>query len=99
MKETTRQALEPFVNAVRGYGVLDEVRPLAFHLDGRDFLHFHELRDCVVADVWLSRGRVRMPVNTADEQAELLERIEHTLDSLSDRPGRDGARRRERRRR
>lgn len=82
MKGETLSRLEPLLRAVRGYGVLTEVRPAAFHLDSRDFLHFHEEPDGLYADVRLSRGRIRLPVGTADEQAELLARIDDTLTSL-----------------
>ncbi len=82
MKQVTAELLAPLLGALRGYSTLDEVKPATFHLRGRDFIHFHETPDGVVADVLLARGRVHMPVSTSREQAELLERIEHQLASL-----------------
>lgn len=82
MKTRTLSRLEPLLRTLRGYAVLTETRPGAFHLDGRDFLHFHEEPDGLVADVRLARGRVRMPAATDAEQAELLTRIDDTLSSL-----------------
>ncbi|TDI92484.1 MAG: hypothetical protein E2O75_03200 [Chloroflexi bacterium] len=82
MKDSTLEILAPLLSDLRAYSVLDEVRPAAFHLGGRDFVHFHETPQGPVADVRLSRGRVHMPVSTDSEQAELLERIERQLSSL-----------------
>ncbi|MCC5872345.1 MAG: hypothetical protein JJU22_08130 [Gammaproteobacteria bacterium] len=66
--------------------MLEEVRPAVFHLDGKDFIHFHENGpEALVADVRLTRGRVRMPVATTQQQAELMERIEQKLGSLEQR--------------
>jgi len=82
MKQVTAELLAPLLRALRGYSMLDEVKPATFHLRGRDFIHFHEAPDGVVADVLLARGRVHMSVSTTAEQAELLERIESQLASL-----------------
>lgn len=38
--------------------------------------------DGIFADVRLSKGRVRMPVSTGSEQADLMERIEEKLSAL-----------------
>ncbi len=82
MKESTLESLGSLLNVLRSYPVLDEVRPAAFHLADRDFIHFHETRHGIFADVLLSKGRVRMPVSTDVQQAELLERVEPQLNSL-----------------
>ncbi len=82
MKDSTLEILAPLLNALRGYSVLDEVRPTAFDLSGRGFVHFHETSQGLFADVRLSKGRVSLPVSTEWEQAELLERIELQLSSL-----------------
>jgi hypothetical protein len=50
---------------------------------GRGFLHFHEEPGGIVADVELSGGYVRLPVNTPSEQAELLDRIDRKLSVLA----------------
>src|SRR5262245_4813537 len=82
MKSTTLDGIEPLLAVLREYSALSEIRPAAFHLNGRDFIHFHEEPDGIFADVRLSKGRIRMPVSTQQEQTELLERIEDTLSSL-----------------
>jgi len=85
MKDSTLETLAPLLDVLRAYPMLNEVRPAAFHLDGRDFIHFHEETEGLFADVRLSKGRVHMPVSTQAEQAELLERIEEQLSSLESR--------------
>lgn len=82
MRKSTLDTLDPLLDALRGYSVLDEVRPAAFQLRDRDFIHFHETPQGIVADVLLAKGRVRMPVSTDAQQVELLERIEPQLSSL-----------------
>ena len=98
MREETLETLSPLLNVLRGYSVLEEVRTAAFHLEGRDFIHFHdEEPEGLVADVRLAKGRLRMPVSTRSEQAELLEKIEQKLSSLearAEKPGRGRQRRR-----
>jgi hypothetical protein len=83
VKTETLTSLAPLLGYLRAQSCLREVRPAAFHLNGRDFIHFHELDDDVVADVRLSSGRLRLPVSTTAQQAELLDRLEPTLTSLS----------------
>ena len=85
MKNETLNQIAPLLGALRGYSMLDEVHAAAFHLNGRDFIHFHETSDGVVADVLLAKGRVSMSVWSASEQAELLDRIEARLKSLDSR--------------
>jgi hypothetical protein len=100
MKDSTLDMLAPLLDALRGYTVLDEIRPATFHLKGRDFIHFHETPHGVAADVRLARGLVQMPVSTNVQQAELLERIEPQLSSLEShgtRRGKRGSKRSERR--
>lgn len=79
MKTTTLECIEPLLAVLRGYSALNEVRPAVFHLDGKDFIHFHSTHDGIVADVRLARGQVRVPVSTPAQQSELLDRIEATL--------------------
>jgi hypothetical protein len=85
MKITTLDRIEPLLTVLRGYSVLSEVRPAVFHLDGRDFIHFHAGPEGIVADVRLSSGQIRMSVSTPAEQSELLQRIEETLAALESR--------------
>ena len=55
MREETIKTLSPLLNVLRGYSVLEEVRTAAFHLEGRDFIHFHdEEPKGIVADVRLA---------------------------------------------
>jgi hypothetical protein len=82
MKNATLDCIAPLLAVLRGYAALSEVRPAVFHLQGRDFIHFHAGHDGVFADVRLSKGQVRLPVSTPPEQSELLERIEATLATL-----------------
>lgn len=82
MKSTTLDCIAPLLGILRGYSALREVRPTVFHLNGKDFIHFHEEVDGIFADVRLSKGQARLPVSTHPEQSELLERIEDTLAAL-----------------
>ena len=79
MKTSTLEHLAPLLVVLRGYSSLREVQSTVFHLDGRDFIHFHETPDGVVADVRLAKGQVRVQASTEAEQAELLERIDEAL--------------------
>ncbi len=91
MRDETIETLLPLLNVLRGYSVLEEARTAAFHLDGRDFIHFHDDEPVgLVADVKLAQGRIRMPVSTQAEQAELLEKIEQKLNSLEERAEKAG---------
>jgi hypothetical protein len=97
MKDSTLQLIQPLLDVLRSNAALREVRPTRFCLDGRDFLHFHGEDGEVVADVLLSRSKVRMPVSTPVQQSELLERIDECLESLeTHRRGRERADRRRR---
>lgn len=82
MKQTTLDLLRPLLEVLRAHPALREVRPTAFHLDDRDFVHFHDEPEGIFADVRLRREIVRMPVSSPSEQAELLERIDEALSSL-----------------
>jgi hypothetical protein len=83
MKSATLERLQPLLSLLRDHPALREVRPAEFFLAGRDFLHFHEQPDGVVADVRVNAGRIQMPVTTPAQQAELLERIGDILESLA----------------
>jgi hypothetical protein len=82
VKQATLDRIAPLLDALRAHPALSEVRPAEFMLDGRDFLHFHDEPEGVFADVRLAEGRVSMPVSSSAEQAEFLERIDHSLYSL-----------------
>jgi len=83
VKEVTLERIAPLLNYLRAQPTLREVKRAAFHLKGRDFIHFHEEPEGIFADVLLSKGRVRMPVTTQAEQSELMDRIEVKLSSLT----------------
>ena len=83
MKNATLECIAPLLSVLRAYSALHEVRPTVFHFQGKDFIHFHETEEgAVFADVRLSKGQVRMPVTTPQDQSELMERIEATLSVL-----------------
>lgn len=103
MKRAALDRIAPLLDVLRAHSALREVRPTVFHLNDRDFLHFHIILHShdepggVFADVRLTKGIVRMPVSSRSEQAELLERIYESLSSLDSRV-RDRQRRGRRRR-
>lgn len=82
MRQTSLEKIGPLLEMLRANSALEEVRPTMFHLNGRDFVHFHDYSDGVVADVRLSKRVVRMPVSSPEEQAELLDQIDECLSSL-----------------
>ena len=82
MKQATLDRIAPLLEELRAHPALSEARPAEFHVDGREFLHFHDDPDGVVADVLLTEGRMSMRVTSVAEQAELLDRIDHSLESL-----------------
>jgi hypothetical protein len=82
MKRATLDRIAPLLGVLRAHPALVEVRPTEFQLHGREFLHFHDEPDGVVADVRLAEGRMSMPVSSRSEQAEFLERIDDTLLSV-----------------
>lgn len=73
------------LDVLRAHSALEERRPGEFFLSGKEFLHFHESADGVVADVLLARGRVHVSVSDGVGQAELLDRIDQVLSSLESR--------------
>ena len=82
MRQETIENLAMLLNFLRSYEILSEVRPTNFHLNGKEFIHFHEESDGLWADIFLSKGRLRLPANTASEQADVIGTIETTLESL-----------------
>ena len=82
MRHETNETLEMLLNFLRSYEILSEMKPTNFHLNGKGFIHFHDEPDGLWADIFLSKGRLRMPANTASEQADVIGTIETTLESL-----------------
>lgn len=62
--------------------VLRERRPGLFELGSRAFLHFHDDPSGIFADVRLAEGFVRLPVTSASEQSDLLDRIDACLSAV-----------------
>lgn len=82
MKDSTLARIAPLLEELRRHPSLREARPTVFYLNDREFLHFHDVRDGVFADVRLARVFLRLPVSTPAEQLELLGRIDECLSSL-----------------
>ena len=85
MKQASLDQISPLLSVLRAHPELEGIRPLTFHLHGRDFLHFHDYADGMAADVRLAKRVVRMAVASAAEQAELLGQIEACLSTLDSR--------------
>ena len=45
MRQETIENLAMLLNFLRSYEILSEVRPTNFHLNGKEFIHFHEESD------------------------------------------------------
>ena len=79
---STLRSLTPLLDALRGFSGLTERRPGIFYLRSAAFLHFHEDPAGIFADAKLGlTGFERLPVNTKDEQTELLRKVGSTLRS------------------
>ena len=72
MRQEKIEALSILLNFLRSYEILSEVKPTNFYSNGKEFIHFEEEPDGLWADIFLSKGRLRMPVNTASEQADVI---------------------------
>ena len=82
MRLETFEDLSILLNFIRSYEILNEVKPTNFHLNGKGFIHFHDESNGLWADIFLYKGRLRMPANTASEQAKVIGTIEPSLESL-----------------
>ena len=65
-------ALSDLLASLRTHPALVEKRPGIFYVRGKAFLHFHEDPAGLFADLRLGSDWQRFPVNSRDEQAELL---------------------------
>jgi hypothetical protein len=65
-------ALSDLLTSLRTWTALVERRPGIFYVKGKAFLHFHEDPAGLFADLRLGGEWRRLPVNSPDEQAELL---------------------------
>jgi hypothetical protein len=81
MKHAGRDALEVLGDLLvnlRARTGLVEKRPGIFYVKGRAFLHFHEDRAGLFADLRQGGDWQRFPVNSSNERAELLEIIDRS---------------------
>jgi hypothetical protein len=65
--------------SLRARSGLREKQPGIFYAKGRAFLHFHEDRAGLFADLRQDGNWRRLPVNGAEDWAMLLERVDRTL--------------------
>jgi hypothetical protein len=81
MKHAGRDALETLGDLLvnlRARTGLVEKRLGIFYVKGRAFLHFHEDRAGLFADLRQGGDWQRLPVNSSNERAELLEIIDRS---------------------
>src|SRR5688572_18016482 len=82
MKHATAPALDTIADlleAVREHEALTERKRGIFYLKSTAFLHFHEDPAGLFADLKIGRSFERFPVNSPDECADLLERLEEAF--------------------
>jgi hypothetical protein len=75
--------LNDLLTDLRARSDLVERRPGIFYLRGRAFLHFHEDRAGLFADLRDRSDWRRIPVNGPDERANLLAVVDETLQARS----------------
>ena len=71
-------ALSDLLESLRTRAVLVEKRPGIFYLRGKAFLHFHEDRAGLFADLRQDGDWQRLPVNNSDERAEVLALVDRS---------------------
>ena len=76
-------ALNDLLMNLRARTDLVERRPGIFYIKGRAFLHFHEDRTGLFADLRDGREWRRLPVNDPGERANLLSAVARTIDEGS----------------
>ena len=72
-------ALSDLLESLRTRTPLVEKRPGTFHVKGKAFLHFHEDRAGLFADLRDGDDWLRLPVNSPDERAKLLALVDTTI--------------------
>jgi hypothetical protein len=82
---STFARIAPLLEELRSRPALRENRPGIFALKSRAFIHFHDDPSGIFADVRLAEKFVRMPVTSASEQSDFLERIDDCLSSVESR--------------
>lgn len=79
LQHATLGKLGNLLEAVRREQVLAETSPGIFTHRGRAFLHFHEDRVGISADLKIAETWVRLAVNTKFEHQHLLKRVRDAL--------------------
>lgn len=64
MKAATLACIAPLLEYLRVHPALHEVRPTVFHLDGRDFIHFHEEAEGIVRNACRLRSQPQINILT-----------------------------------
>jgi hypothetical protein len=72
-------ALDELIIAIRGRGGLKEPRPGIFYRKGKAWLHFHEDKAGLFADLRTGTAWQRFRVSDAEEGAKLLATIDRSL--------------------
>ena len=72
-------ALCDLLESLRTRTPLVEKRPGTFYVKGKAFLHFHEDRAGLFADLRDGDDWLRLPVNSPDERAKLLALVDTTI--------------------
>jgi len=72
-------ALDDLLESLRSRTGLLERRPGIFYFKGRAFLHFHEDRAGLFADLRGAKDWERFPINSPKERAQLIEAVDHAL--------------------
>jgi hypothetical protein len=75
--------LSELLQKLRNRTGLVERRPGIFYVKGKAFLHFHEDRAGLFADLRQRSDWLRLPVNDPGDQAKLLAAIDQTLEPRS----------------
>ncbi len=77
--EVALTTIEPLLKEFRKLEGLRERRPGVFYRKSSAFLHFHEDRAGMFADVRGGDGWIRLPVNSASEKQEFVRLVEKAL--------------------
>ena len=72
-------ALSDLLASLRTRTALVERRPGTFYVKGKAFLHFHEDRAGLFADLRDGSDWLRLPVNSSDDHANLLALVDTTI--------------------
>ena len=79
----TLEKILPLLQDLRQIEQLTEKTPGVFYANRSEVLHFHEIDESVVADLFLASDRIRLPVNERSEQLNVLDRIYTSMEHLA----------------